>query len=444
MENPMSQLYRNLRFIETTAAGLVFFGLASLVTAQEQRVTVLTTTLHITSADNGKTFSNYRISTTSGDCVDISGATNVTIENSNIGPCGTNNSRSPSRGVYVHASSNAINLYDNYIHVENLASGCCDSHNGVFLDTVSGITIQGNVIAYGETNIESSWSNGITVTGNFLLNPRGPFPRGQNFQSGGAGAGNLMIQNNYMLSSVDTSQYMYPEAQEDSINIGRNTDSFVIQNNYITGGHSGSGCGAISDDGANHGTFMNNILLNTGQCGIGIASGSNRVIGNKILNLTPVPTAGNTAIGVWSTRSPCGPTTLDGNISTELKTDGYSSGYWNGGGCDPVSCLDGSAIRSCNTFDYGSRRTAYALLMADPAVMRPPLIPPEPKKCVAKSPYSTQLSFPGCISQSAGRNGSNWNGGSERVGRERALRPTRSSVITTSVLSLTTRQGRLR
>jgi hypothetical protein len=359
--------------------------------------TVLTQTLRITSADNGKTFSNYRISTTSGDCIEIIGAANVTIENSNIGPCGTNNSKSPSRGVYVHAGSKAINLYDNYIHVENLASGCCDSHNGVFLDTVSGITIQGNVIAYGETNIESSWSNGITVTGNFLLNPRGPFPRGQNFQSGGAGAGNLTIQNNYMLSSVDTNKYLYPEVQEDSVNIGTKTDGYVIQNNYITGGHSGSGCGAISDDGANHGKFLNNILLNTGQCGIGIASGTNQVIGNRVLNTTPVPGAGNTGMGVWAANSPCGPTTVDGNTSTEVRTDGYSSGYWNGGGCNPVSCLNGStSIDGCNTFDYGAGRTAYNKLRQDAAMTAPPLIPPAPKTCVAKSPYSTQTSLPGC------------------------------------------------
>jgi hypothetical protein len=109
-------------------------------------------------------------------------------------------------------------------------------------------------------------------------------------------------------------------------------------------------------------------------------------------------TGGNTAIYVWKQYSPaCGPVLLNSNMGTEIRSGGYDSGYWNGGGCDPVTC-DGANtnIDSCNTFDYGSGRTAYNALIVDPAVTKTPLIPPQPKNCVANSPYSTQASLPPC------------------------------------------------
>src|SRR5271155_2074257 len=60
--------------------------------------TVLTFTLTLTSANNGQTFNNYRISTTSGDCLVMNGTTGVTFKNSNIGPCA-------GRGVYINGGS---------------------------------------------------------------------------------------------------------------------------------------------------------------------------------------------------------------------------------------------------------------------------------------------------------------------------------------------------
>jgi hypothetical protein len=88
---------------------------------------------------------------------------------------------------------------------------------------------------------------------------------------------------------------------------------------------------------------------------------------------------------------------LNGNISTLIRAGGYASGYWDGGGCAPVTC-DGTNtnVNSCNTFDSGSGRTAYNALIADPAVTKPPPIPPHPKNCVVNSPYSTQTSLPPC------------------------------------------------
>ena len=145
------------------------------------------------------------------------------------------------------------------------------------------------MIAFGEANIEinGAASNNISVIGNFLLNPRNAGSRGQNVQSWPASPSspntNITVSDNYTLSSTDTNIYPYPENQEDSLNFGF-TNGIVAQNNYLTGGHISSGCGIIADEAANSAQFLNNSLSNTGQCGIGIASGTNQTIaGNKIL-----------------------------------------------------------------------------------------------------------------------------------------------------------------
>ena len=394
------------------------FSLALAQTVNAGGVTTLRSTLRLTSAYSGRTFSNFRISTTSGDCVHIDGASNVTFENSNIGPCA-------GRGIHIEGGS-GNNVYDSYIHVEQVASGCCDTHDGVFVNNASHVTIQGNVIAYGEANIESIGSGGIVISGNFLLNPQGPFPRGQQIQTGTGS--NVTVMNNFALSTPDKTlgpaigtnnpapilfgQDNTGNRPSDSMNFYQ-TQTVLAENNYITGGldatrpysggdQSASGCGLITDGSDslvdNNASFKKNILVNTGPCGIGIGCGKNQtVVGNRTINLNP-NNGGDTADYIWNQRSPaCGPVLMSGNVATEIKSNGYASGYWNGGGCGLVTC-DGknTNLSSCNVFDSGSRRTAYDMLTPIATKLVPPLIPPLPKNCVVRSPYTTQMSLPSC------------------------------------------------
>ena len=379
----------------------------------------------VISGQSNQTYSGLTISTTNGDCVDIINSTNITIENSNIGPCGTNNSTAPSNGIFISGGS-GVNIFDSYVHVQNQSTGCCDSHDGVFIKYSSQDTVQGNVIAYNETNIETFKSSNITLTGNFLLNPQGPFPRGQQIQDG-VGS-NDTITDNFLLSTPDTtlgpaigtantapipySQDNTGNRPSDSLNI-YSTQYADVEHNYISGGldattpgsggaQASSGCGLIADGsntiGSNNSSFISNILVNTGQCAIGIATGTTQtVINNRSISLNS-DSGGQTADYIWSQyTAACGPVLLNGNIASLIRSDGYSSGYWNGGGCNPITC-DGTNtnIDSCNTFDYGSGRAAYNALISDPAVNNPPLIPPLPKNCVASSPYSTQTSAAPC------------------------------------------------
>jgi acid phosphatase len=344
------------------------------------------------SGQSGVTIQNLHITNPNGDCVTVTNSTNITIRQSEIGPCKVN-------GVVV-SGGNTISVLDNFIHPEGTLSGCCDVTDGVFTNGTSNLTIQGNVIAYGEANIEASGQTNLKVIGNFLLNPRGGADsRGQNVQVW-ANNSTTLVQNNYTLSSTDTNTYKFAEVQEDSINFGAFpagpfTTGVVVQNNYVTGGHSNSGCGMIADTGANSVQFLTNIIVNSGQCGIGIADGTNQVVdGNKILNTTPVSGGGNTGIYVWKVTSSdpaCGPVQISNNVVSAIDSSGAANSFWNGGGCGTVTMTN-------NTFD------AAALQALSPASQKlpPPPIPPQPANCAIASPFSNNTSVPACGSTGPG------------------------------------------
>ncbi|HEY1954952.1 MAG TPA: right-handed parallel beta-helix repeat-containing protein [Polyangiaceae bacterium] len=320
-------------------------------------------------------FTGLHVTSDAGPCVHIDGVSNVTITASEIGPCAGN-------AVEI-SNADAITISDSYIHPEHEAAGCCDSADGVFATDTTNLTLQGNVIAFGEANIELTAAMHVHVVGNFLLNPQNAGSRGQNFQAW-SNVTDVLVQGNYALSSMDA-QYKYPEKQEDSINFGF-ADQIVAKDNYVTGGHSPSGCGIIADEAATNVQFLDNVLVDTGQCGISIASGTNQIVdGNKIINSTPVQGGGNTGLVVWSQYpDACGPVTVSNNVSSELKPDLVTeSGYWNGGGCDPVTLTN-------DTFDAPARAALTPVAQKLP----PPLVPPTPVACAPATPWTTQTAPP--------------------------------------------------
>ena len=263
----------------------------------------------------------------------IKNSQNVILRTSEIGTCKGN-------GVEVSNSTN-IKIVDNYIHPEVLVTSCCDRGDSVFAHTTSGLLIQGNVIAYGESNMELQGVTDTNVIGNYLINPTGPFPRGQQIQvwaRGSVRSRNIRIEDNYTLSSTDPT-FKYPEAQQDAINLGY-TDGAVVKDNYIEGGRSTSGCGLIADDSANNMQFRNNTLIETGQCAIGIASGTNQVVDGNRAYAHGVNQAGvgNTAVYVWNQyAAACGPVQISNNIAVLIRPDGSYSSYWKGSGCNTTT-----------------------------------------------------------------------------------------------------------
>jgi hypothetical protein len=342
---------------------------------------------------NGALITGMRVTSTTGNCISIENSSNIVIEKSEIGPCGDPTADDMGNGIFI-SGSQKIEVSDNYIHVDNPTLVCCDKRDNVLVEGSSNVAIQGNVIAYGESNIEINEmpSDHVSVIGNFLLNPRGPFPRGQNVQSWGSAEygpnTKIAISENYALSSFSEKGFSYAENQEDSISFGFTSDSSAI-GNYVVGGHSPTGCGLIADQQASGIQFLGNILSDTGQCGVGIASGvGHTIVGNKILNERPVPGAGNTALYVWNQYkgADCGQIAIAKNVADELKIDGAThSGYWDGGGC-------GNVVLNDNVWNVAAYEQLHPLSVTNP----PPTIPVRPKSCVTVSPYTTNASLPSC------------------------------------------------
>jgi Right handed beta helix region len=321
---------------------------------------------------SGTVIENVHVSSATSECITIKNSQNITIRNSDIGPCGRN-------AIKVQGSS-STKIVDNYIHSEHRPAGCCDTNDGVFASGTSGLLVQGNVVAFNESNIELQSAADVKVIGNYLLNPLGPFPRGQQVQSWN-NSRNITVEDNRTLASTDTSKYPFAADQEDAINFGF-TDGVTVRNNYVSGGNSPSGCGIITDQATDNAKFVNNMLVRTGQCGIGLGNGSNLVAdGNKIFNNTaiPIPGAGNTALYVWSPSAPCGPVQVTNNIVYGVKPDGSISSFWNGGGCGNVTYVG----------NIGGQE-AFNLLTPEAQKLPAPAIPPKPYGGVAPAPYINQ------------------------------------------------------
>src|SRR5215469_6972221 len=213
----------------------IFFAAVGIAEAATQ-----TTTLTI-SGQNNVVISGLTISTTSGDCIDIVNSTNVTIQASQIGPCGTNNTTNSSKGISI-TGGGSINVYDSYVHVENMASSCGDSHDGIYVNGTNGLTMQGNVIAFNENNVRVWNSSNVTAKGNFLLNTRGAATcsgtdnlKGHSFQAWADDTSkpntNITVLNNHVLAS-SAAQYKFPPAASDYINFGV-TNGVVAQDNWV-------------------------------------------------------------------------------------------------------------------------------------------------------------------------------------------------------------------
>ena len=328
---------------------------------------------------SGTVIENVRINSAPGDCITVRNSQDITIRNSDIGKCGRN-------AIKVQGSRN-VKIVDSYIHSEHRPSGCCDTNDGVFASGTTGLLIQGNVVAFNESNVELQSAADVKVIGNYLLNPLGPFPRGQQVQSWN-NSRNITVEDNYTVATTDTSKYPFAADQEDAINFGF-TDGITVRNNYVVGGDSPSGCGIITDQAANNAKFVGNVLVRTGQCGIGLANGTNVVVdSNKIFNNTavPAPGAGNTALYVWSQYSQgCGPIQITNNVVYGVKPNGSLSSYWNGGGCNNVTYTG-------NT----TGQEAFNLLTPEADKLPRPAAPPKPYSCVAPAPYVAQTNTSRC------------------------------------------------
>jgi hypothetical protein len=390
------------------------------------KATTLTSTLVLTSANNGQTFNNYRISTTSGPCVVINNATNITIENFNIGPCGQNNSNNDSNGIEIHGGS-GINIYDSYIHIDNLGGeaygnlSTTRSHENIIGVGSGGgggptdITIQGNVVGNGSSNIFSTdHSNGWVINGNYIFNAQGHDGASEQIQP--VNSWNMAIENNYLYSCQKTvttqydpicpasPAYLYGDVTQDNVNFWNNAPqghpAGTVSGNYIIGGGWNDGTGITADQYADGLTVTNNTVLEVGNAPLGHYSGNdwtatgNIAWANFAIYSTQVAAYDNNGYSV----SDFGPCLWQNNIMTTHGGAKDNNYYWAGKSptCSSMTGygFNGNTVGAAadSALGLNSSMTAAQVMAHIP----PPLIPPTPKNCVVKSPYTTQTSKPSC------------------------------------------------
>lgn len=113
----------------------------------------------------------------------------------------------------------------------------------------------------------------------------------------------------------------------------------VIARNHFQGSgwRSPSGAGIIvGDGGGDHVVVRDNVLVDVGQVGIGIAGGSDiRVVRNTVYG--PRRSRSNVGIYVWAQGASCARVRVAHNVIDFTKSTGEPAEFWDAGNCGPVS-----------------------------------------------------------------------------------------------------------
>lgn len=248
------------------------------------------------------TISDLDISNPNGDAIELLNCNNITIER-----------------CFLHNSSG----------------------NGIQLYNCTNITIINNRFDSVATGVYAIQSQQIKVTYNDSKNVLGPFPRGQMTQFNNVTGGGNQI--NFNVSENIPGQ----SNPEDAVSIyssnGLPNDPIQVFGNWIRGGGpstSGSGI-MLGDSGSSYTIAKDNVLVNPGQVGIGIAGGEyNQLIDNKIYSESLPHT--NVGIFVWlwpgnPAGTICENHTVYGNEVNWTNKDGTPNHRWDGGNCGPIT-----------------------------------------------------------------------------------------------------------
>ena len=273
----------------------------------------------ITSADNGKTFdgAGQVISNTAGNCISITGATNVTLRNYRIEHCSgvaidirgnsknvtiSNASLYDTGGIYA-LFSEGINVIESHISKVTGTAGAVH-RNCIQFDHVTNVTISSNII------------------GNECINDLGD------------------------------------SAREDGINIYQSygTASFpinIIDNKVY--GYSGTSSGGgivVGDWGGAYINVINNNVINTGVAGIAVAGGNHIFVGHNFVRLdqSPVSQLGIKAVSM-SPGTDCNNITLIDNNVMAKNSSGGQADTW----ADSTTCFQATDnSKNVNNLNQGN------------------------------------------------------------------------------------------
>jgi hypothetical protein len=271
-------------------------------------------------ARSGQLIESVHVTTTAGSCIVVNGVSNVTIKNSEIGPCGL--------------------------------AGDPDTQ-GVQINNASSITIQRNVIHDVSSGVYVSGSaHPIIMDRNYVYNVRGPLPRGQMIQMNGVSGGTAGSKVTCNVSdAMPGTRYgvmhgNVTDGIEDHINLfhspGLPADRTEIAYNRLRGGSktSQSGSGIMMGDWDGGWTDAHdNTVVNVVNVGIGIAGGTSiSADNNRIFQSGADVQYVNVGMYVWAQAGAACPGghTVRNNRVWALNSSGAQNPYWDGGNCGTV------------------------------------------------------------------------------------------------------------
>ena len=277
----------------------------------------LQTTIPMTSMSRATTTLTY---TTSAP-ISLNGAKNLTITGKSITggkvPCIT--------------LTNCTNIHITHCRLVNSTTV------GVNLSKCVNIWVDTSYISNVTSGVYATSCQTVKVIGNQMKNMVGPMPRGQFVQFNTcSGAGNSVL-NNKCENIAGSSN------SEDAISMymtnGTAASPVIISGNWIRGGGPSGSSGGImlGDNGGSYQIAENNVLVNTGEYGVSISSGTNmQILKNQIFAVKNTFT--NIGICVWNQyKSGCSATIVSGNSVHWTNSAGVLNGGWNGANCGTVS-----------------------------------------------------------------------------------------------------------
>jgi len=258
--------------------------------------------------------------------INYNGKNNITIDGLSI----------TAGSVPAITITNAIN-----VHITNcrLVNGTNVNAVGIYLRNCTNVTIDFCYINNVSTGVYAESSTGVYVASNQMKNMQGPLPRGQFVQFNNCyGPGNKVLGNRF-------ENVMGESNPEDAVNVYRSNgvpgNPIMIQANWIRGGgpsNNGGGI-ALGDDGGSYQTASDNVLINPGQYGIAIASGTQMTIVNNQIYAARASFT-NVGIFAWNqyeSTAGCSIVTISNNQVNFTAAGGYQNPNWNGGNCGSIN-----------------------------------------------------------------------------------------------------------
>lgn len=267
--------------------------------------------------ETGAKAARRTLSNPSGPCLVLREAVDRTIENLDIGPCG-------GEGVRVEHGRN--------VTIRNVTIR--DTGNvGIYVEGSEGVRIEENRIENALSGIRALSSTGVAVGCNSVRNVRGPIPAGQFVQFDKVtGPGNGIACN---IGENEPGRGV----PEDAISLFQSRGEpgspiLVERNRLVGGGPSQSGGGIMLGDGG--GAYLearDNLLIDPGQYGIAVASGTHMTITGNVVIARPQPFT-NVGISVWNQYAePCNTVTVSGNSVDWRARTGRANPWWDGKNC---------------------------------------------------------------------------------------------------------------